>query len=63
MNAIGKGGSGLGLYIVYNIVTQTLGGTIDVESEVGIGTTFTLRFPRVLAAPAHPAESLLAPKR
>ena len=59
----GKGGSGLGLYIVYNIVTQTLGGTIDVESEVGVGTTFTLRFPRVLAAPTHPVESLLASKR
>ena len=59
----GKGGSGLGLYIVYNIVTQTLGGTIDVESDVGVGTTFTLRFPRVLPAPDHPVESLLASKR
>ena len=59
----GKGGSGLGLYIVYNIVTQTLGGTIDVESEVGAGTTFTLRFPRVLAAPDHPVESLRTSNR
>lgn len=52
----GKGSSGLGLYIVYNIATQTLGGTIDVESEVGTGTTFTLRFPRVLPAPSHAAD-------
>ena len=37
------------------VVTQTLGGTIDVESEVGVGTTFTLRFPRILAAPASPS--------
>ena len=59
----GKGGSGLGLYIVYNIVSQTLGGTIDVESEVGAGTTFILRFPRVLAAPDQPVESLFASNR
>ena len=47
----GEGGSGLGLYIVYNIVTQTLGGSIDVESGAGAGLAFRLRFPRVLVAP------------
>ena len=47
----GEGGSGLGLYIVYNIVTQTLGGSIDVESGAGTGLAFRLRFPRVLVAP------------
>jgi signal transduction histidine kinase len=37
-------GTGLGLNIVYRIVTK-YGGTIDVESREGSGTTFTLRFP------------------
>ncbi len=37
-------GSGLGLYMVKKIV-ENAGGTIAVASEVGVGTTFTLRFP------------------
>ena len=37
-------GTGLGLNIVYRIVTK-YGGTIDVESKEGSGTIFTLRFP------------------
>jgi signal transduction histidine kinase len=37
-------GTGLGLNIVYRIVTK-YGGTIDVESKEGLGTTFTLQFP------------------
>lgn len=41
----GEGGSGLGLHIVYNIVTQTLGGTIQCESAAGAFTRFTLRLP------------------
>ncbi len=51
----GSGGSGLGLHIVYNIVTQRLGGTITVESTVGTGTRFVLLFPRV--APTTSGES------
>ena len=42
----GAGGSGLGLHIVFNIVTGTLRGTIDVQSAVGQGTRFTLQIPR-----------------
>ncbi len=37
-------GYGLGLFIVYSIMVRH-GGTIDVNSEVGKGTTFTLRLP------------------
>jgi PAS domain S-box-containing protein len=37
-------GTGLGLYVAYKIVTK-LGGTISCESEEGLGTTFSLRFP------------------
>ena len=42
---LGQGGSGLGLNIVYNIVTQTLGGTIRVESVIGKGACFILHLP------------------
>jgi PAS domain S-box-containing protein len=38
-------GTGLGLNIVYRIVTK-YEGTIDVESKEGIGTTFTIKFPK-----------------
>ncbi|MCE7981629.1 MAG: PAS domain-containing protein [Caldilinea sp. CFX5] len=41
----GQGGSGLGLHIVYNLVTQKLGGTISFQSQVGSGTTFTITLP------------------
>jgi len=43
----GQGGSGLGLHIVYNLVTGTLGGEISVDSAVGQGTRFTLILPMV----------------
>ncbi len=41
----GAGGTGLGLHIVHNIVTQTLGGQIVCESALRKGTTFTIKFP------------------
>lgn len=39
------GGSGLGMHIVYNLVTQKLKGTIKVTSEVNLGTIFTITIP------------------
>lgn len=44
-----RGGSGIGLNLVLNLVRTVLKGDIEVESEVGKGTCFTLRFPQVLA--------------
>jgi signal transduction histidine kinase len=41
----GQGGSGLGLYICYNIVTVRLGGTIRCESAPGAGTRFLIEYP------------------
>ena len=41
---IGKG-TGLGLFISYNLVTE-LDGTITMESEPGVGTTVIIRIPR-----------------
>jgi signal transduction histidine kinase len=40
-----KGSTGLGLHIVYNLVTASLGGSIAVESEPGRGTTFIIDLP------------------
>lgn len=47
---LGQGGSGLGLNIVYNIVTQTLGGTIRVESVQGQGARFIMNLPCIAPA-------------
>jgi len=42
---VGKG-TGLGVSISYGIV-QDYKGSIEIESEVGKGTTFTIKFPQV----------------
>lgn len=44
---LGKGGSGLGLYIVFNLVTGVLGGEVVMDSRPGEGTRFRLVLPRV----------------
>jgi len=46
---LGRGGTGLGMHIVHNIVTQLLGGSIDVISEPDQGALMRLRLP--LSAP------------
>ncbi len=38
-------GSGQGLSFTYQVVVERLGGRITVDSEVGVGTTFTLLLP------------------
>jgi PAS domain S-box-containing protein len=52
---MGQGGSGLGMNIVYNIVTGMLGGSIEVESSTEHGTSVTIRMPRM--APNRETES------
>jgi signal transduction histidine kinase len=46
------GGTGLGLHIVYNLVTQQLGGKLSLDSTPGRGTTFRITLPRL--APREP---------
>jgi signal transduction histidine kinase len=42
---MGRGGTGLGLHIAYNAVTNLMGGTLTATSAEGVGTTFELRLP------------------
>jgi signal transduction histidine kinase len=44
-----QGGTGLGLHITYNLVCQKLGGSIEVQSQVGLGTQFTITLPCSIA--------------
>lgn len=41
----GDGGTGLGLHVVYNLVTQILKGSLSVASKLNKGTDFSLEFP------------------
>jgi signal transduction histidine kinase len=49
-----QGGTGLGLHIVYNIITNCLGGRLKLDSEPGEGTKIRIILPRV--APAASAD-------
>lgn len=49
----GQGGMGLGLHIVYNLITQQLGGRIHCKSREGEGTTF------IMTLPDNPAQTAL----
>ena len=42
-----QGGTGLGLHIVYSIVTNRLGGRLDLDSEPGKGTRIRIILPKV----------------
>ncbi|WP_196159215.1 sensor histidine kinase [Reinekea sp. G2M2-21] len=57
---MGKGGSGLGMHIVHNLTTVSLGGQLNVQSEEGKGTTVTLSIP--LQAPTTDKEKSEAKK-
>lgn len=41
----GQGGSGLGMHLVYNLVTQALNGSISITSEESQGVEFQIIFP------------------
>jgi PAS domain S-box-containing protein len=42
----GQGGTGLGMHIVYNLVTQSLSGEIKCHSKLGEYTVFTITIPK-----------------
>jgi signal transduction histidine kinase len=52
----GQGGTGLGLSLAKDVM-ESHGGRIRVDSAVGSGTTFTLKFPLV-QAPVLPTSSM-----
>jgi len=54
--ADGTRGSGLGLAIV-KAIAETHHGTVGVESELGVGTTFRVELPGFEAAPAESAHA------
>lgn len=61
---LGRGGSGLGLHISRRLVTETLGGSIDVHSTPGSGAEFVLDLPRrvpdKIQATSHRADVRIA---
>jgi signal transduction histidine kinase len=58
---VGKG-TGQGLSLAHTVVVAQHGGSIDVESQVGHGTTFTIRLPLwASTASAEPEPAALAP--
>lgn len=48
----GEGGSGLGLHLVYNLVTQALNGKIQLESTLGQGIDIQIDFPVIVTSQA-----------
>jgi signal transduction histidine kinase len=54
-----RGSTGLGLHIIYNLVTGTLGGRIHLDSRPGAGTTVVIEIPMSLG-PVEPARASTA---
>lgn len=54
---IGRGGTGLGMAIVQNLVSKAMGGRITAASTLGQGTRFELVLPQVL--PLQPVDQML----
>ncbi|WP_430455020.1 HAMP domain-containing sensor histidine kinase [Rheinheimera sp.] len=48
----GEGGSGLGMHLVYNLVTQALNGKISLESSLGEGVDILFDFPVIVKSSA-----------
>lgn len=53
-DAQGQGGTGLGLSLAKDVI-ESHGGRLRVESTVGAGTTFTLKFPLIASPRQAPA--------
>ena len=48
----GNGGTGLGMHIIYNIISHKLQGTIDVQSVIQEGSQFTIVLPKIISVEA-----------
>jgi PAS domain S-box-containing protein len=57
---LGQGGSGLGMNIVYNLVTEVLGGSIDISSELEHGTRIHIVLPLMAPQAAASINSVLS---
>jgi signal transduction histidine kinase len=52
-----EGGTGLGLHIIFNLVTQQLGGRLAFETRLGWGTRFRITLPRVAPGESQAAQA------
>jgi signal transduction histidine kinase len=51
-----EGGTGLGLHIIFNLVTQQLGGRLTFESRLGWGTRFRISIPLIAPGESPPTQ-------
>ena len=56
----GEGGSGLGMHIVSNLVTHTLGGRIEATSAPGKGLSVSIELPHRAPDPGQKVRNLVA---